>query len=218
MLNVLIAAVFGLVGVGLGGGLQAWQAKSARRVEADSVLSAIVAEVEALARLMHHRGFRSQILQFQTVAAQMVQSGHGASAIPTLTISLDHNYWATYEALTAKIGLLHPYHADRITRFYTFIKAAHENFSPTSPYQQGMTAEEGAVVLANDLALIDTIMILAAAIAAFRAASPPAGVHDPFLNVTTADDPWAYLRARAMPIDAPAALNPTESSEDEAAA
>lgn len=203
MNGAILAAFIGLIGVAMGGGMQALQNWRARKLEASSVLSALVSEVEALARLIHHRGFRKAILHYRSQAMELVQAGQGQADFPGLLIPAEHNYFATYDALISKIGLLDPYYADRITRFYTLVKAVHENYLPTSPHQQNATAAERVEHFTSDLMLLDSIMILAGNIASFRKAAPPKGIVDPFINMPTTDGPWDYLNPRPMPIDAP---------------
>jgi len=198
-----IGAISGLLGVCVGGGIQALQSWRARRLEAESVLSALVAEVEALTRLIHHRGFRIWMENARSSAQVDVQRGAGGERVEWMQIPTNYNYWSTYEALSNKIGLLHPYYADRITRFYMLIKAIHENYVPSSPWHLAVTARDAVELLENDIALFDAAMLLSLKIASFRKAKPPRGVVDDSLGTLASNSPWAHIEvahaAQAQP-------------------
>lgn len=175
MYETLIGVFAGFIGIGLGGGIQALQAKAARKVEAAGVLSALVAEVEALTRLIHHRGFIPGLIAMRDGAAAMVAAGQGEAPVDWLVIPIRHNYIATYDALVEKIGLLEPYYADRITRYYTYAKAAMENYDPDSPFQTSITAAVALTALNNDLMILHTVTVLGNEIAVFRNVTAPTG-------------------------------------------
>lgn len=177
-----IGAIIGLIGVLVGGGIRATEVWWARRKEAEALLSALVAEVEALTRLMNHRRFVDSLTETGKAAALQVQNGRGAEPAIFAVISLKHDYFAVFNASAAKIGILLPYHADRITRFYTYAKAVQENYDPSSPFQTGVTAEAVVGIIENDLFLLHTAMILGNHIATFRKVVPPSGIADPFFE------------------------------------
>ena len=141
MWTAAISALAAIVGILLGGAVRAVESTIARKRDAESVLAALVAEVEALVRLMDHRQFLPGIQQCGLEAKAMVESGRGQEEAGFITIVLKRDYFATYDALVGKIGTLHPYMADRITRFYIYVKAVSENYDPSSPFQDGLTAE-----------------------------------------------------------------------------
>jgi tRNA isopentenyl-2-thiomethyl-A-37 hydroxylase MiaE len=176
-----IGATAAIGGILLGGGVRAWEADRARKRDAESLLAALVAEVEALVRLMDHRKFLEAITACGFEAFELVQAGRAHEPANFLTISLRHNYFVIYEASTSKIGLLHPYMADRIARFYTYVKAVSENYDPTSPFQQGVTAQEVVQIVENDVQLLQTALVLGRHIATFHKMAPPAGIVDPFV-------------------------------------
>ena len=115
-------------------------------------------------------------------------------------IDLKQNYFAVFEAATSKLGLLHPYWADRIVRFYTFLKAVTENYHPQSPFQNGVTAEAAVQVFDSDIMLLHTIIVLGTHIQSARIAVPPEGVLTPF--------PQEGGAQPDMPVPVPALANP----------
>jgi hypothetical protein len=195
MWTAAISALAAIVGILLGGAVRAWESAGARKRDTESLLAALVAEVEALVRLMDHRQFLQGILQCGVEARAMVETGKGQEEASFLTIYMKHNYFSTYEASVGKIGILHPYMADRITRFYTYVKAASENYDPGSPFQSGLTAETVVQIVESDLQLLHTALMLGRHIATFHNMAPPPGITDPFVQYS-AQEP-------AMPVEAP---------------
>ena len=194
MWTAAISALAAIVGILLGGAVRAMENASARKRDAESLLAALVAEVEALVRLMDHRQFLDGILQCGLDAKAMVEGGRGQEEAGFMAISLKHNYFSIYEASVGKIGTIHPYMADRITRFYTYVKAVSENYDPSSPFQNGLTAEAAVQVVESDLQLLHTALMLGRHIATFHNMAPPPGIIDPFVQ-HAAQEP-------AMPADA----------------
>lgn len=187
MLPVVVGAVATLVGVLLGGALRAWESSRARTADSKALLSALVAEIEAITRLINHRQFIPGLLQTKAKADVAIAAGRGDEPAEYLVISLKHNYFTTYEASLSKVGLLHPYWADRITRFYTFVKAVSENYDPSSPFQEGVSAHAVSDIITNDLMLLHTVVLLGNHISSeARVIEPPRGVSNPF-TVTEAE-------------------------------
>lgn len=182
MLTIIVGAAATLIGILLGGGVRAWEASRNRRLEAEALLSALAAEVEAVTRLIHHRQFIPGMMDTLQSAQLQVAAGNQDDAAAFLVISLKQNYFAVFDASVGKLGLLHPYHADRIVRFYTYARAVQENYDPASPFQAGVTAAAAVEVLQNDLQLLHTVVTLGEHIATFRPAAPPQGVISPFLD------------------------------------
>lgn len=180
-MTAFIGAIAAIIGILLGGGVRAWEADRARKRDADSLLAALVAEVEALVRLMDHRRFLDGIIACGFEAFEMVQAGRAHEPANFLTIYLRHNYFSIFDASTNKMGSLHPYMADRITRFYTYVKAVSENYDPNSPFQQGVTAQQVVEIVESDVQLLQTALVLGRHIATFHNMAPPAGMIDPFI-------------------------------------
>ncbi len=97
-----------------------------------------------------------------------------------MIIEVRQNYFSVFDASVGKVGLLHPFMADRIARFYTYAKASLENYHPLSVHQREASAAEKFVVASNDLELIGVMMALGNFIASFREATPPKGLSNPF--------------------------------------
>lgn len=171
----LIAAVAGLIGVALGGGLQVIQQKIARRAEAKAVLSALVADVEALARLIGHRQFLQNLEGHAQHCRELIAAGHGDQEVPPIQMSMNHDYLALFNAVAPKIGLLDAYHADRIVRFYALLKAGTEALLTDEDWFVRMDARNRLEVLTSDLHIMVVAMDLAADIARFRKIRPPKG-------------------------------------------
>jgi hypothetical protein len=183
----ILVALVGLIGIALGGGVRAWEASLARRREAEAVLSALCAEVEAINRLANHRQFLAGFHEHRAMNFNLVSSGFGQKPGHWLVIELSENYFSTYDALNSNLGLLHPYFADRITRFYTYAKAVTENYRMSSPFQNGITADLAVQALDNDILLLETMHVLGIHIATFRQVAPPPGIVDPFPVIAGAE-------------------------------
>lgn len=189
-----------LIGVILGGGGKALQAWHARRQLASATLSALVAEVEGLTRLVRHRNFREGIIDLADGARHAVETGLGHEQSPFMQFAMTGDYFVVYKASIDKIGILDPYQADRIVRFYLLAKSLSENYAPTSPWQQGATYQAVLGLASNDLQLIEVLSLLGNEIASFRTIKHPAGRAQfpeppapallPLINVET-----AHLRA-----------------------
>jgi hypothetical protein len=180
-MSVIIGAVATLVGIILGGAVRAGESWWTRRQESAALLSALSAEIEAVTRLINHRQFIPALMEAQGKAHAMINAGHGTEPCDFVVISLKKNYFATYEASLSKIGLLDPYWADRITRFYTFAKAVSENYDPSSPFQEGVSAYDVDQIIGNDLLLLHTVVVIGGHVAQHaRQITPPRGLADPF--------------------------------------
>ena len=168
-----ITAIVGLVGVALGGGLQAAHTAFERRLEAKSVLSALVAEVESLKRLIHHRGFIRQFVLVANECRNLSSQGRGAEMYPTFTISVSEDYFSLFNALSPKIGLLDRYQADRIVRFYVLVKAAKENFTSDAPWtKKPVTVNAMLQIIESDIEILRVAYLLGDEIAGFVDRTP----------------------------------------------
>lgn len=178
MIEAIVPAAAGIVGIILGGGLRALEAKRARNRETAGLLSALVAEVEAISRLARHRGFYEGISALHDHAAAMVADGRGEEPCYVLQIAMQHDYFVVFDHSVARLGLLEPFHADRITRFYALARATLENYHPDSPFQRGATASDVEKFTLNDLMLLRTVHALGELIAGFRMITPPVAIGD----------------------------------------
>lgn len=92
MLTVIVGALATLIGVVLGGATRAWEATQARTKDAEALLSALVAEVEAITRLINHRQFIPALLDVQARAISQVEDGRGSEIALFLQLTLLNNY------------------------------------------------------------------------------------------------------------------------------
>ncbi len=174
----LIPAIFALLGVLLGGGLQAYMQYRARKAEAAAVLQALLTEVDALVRLAQHRQYLANIVAHRNHCQHLVDHHQSAEQSPMFVLDLSLDYFKTYDALIPKIGMLDPWYADRITRFYLFSKSVVQNYLPTSPFQNGMNAEEGLLLFSNDIPLLETALRIGDGLSKDRKIVRPKGATD----------------------------------------
>lgn len=145
------------------------------------------AEIDAINRLARHRQFLASFQTYRASNAQRVASGEGNGPADWLVLELTHNYFAVYDALTPKLGMLNPYYALRISQFYTYARAVTENYRPSSPFQTNLTAEQAVQALDNDIILLDTMHILGDHIASFSEIRVPRGLANPLLAVVATE-------------------------------
>lgn len=167
--------------------MRALEARTARRAEGWSVLSALCAEVGALTRLINHRGYLAGFYEARAENARRVSNGDGEGAATWYIIDLRQNYFIVFEALTPKLGLIDPYYASQITRFYTYLKSVSENYRPGAAFHEGLTAAEAVQALDNDIMLLGGVQILGEHIATFRPIKTPRGIVDPHPAVVAAE-------------------------------
>lgn len=150
------------------------QAYLSRRAAAAVVLGALVAEVEAITRMVNHRRYlHFHVLQAERCRA-LIAEGRGHEMMSGIQVALQQDYFALFNSLGAKIGLLNPYHADRIVRFYVLAKSATENMLQGSPFVEDCSATERLQVVENDMTLIHVLLMLGNEIAGFRKVDGPA--------------------------------------------
>lgn len=203
MLSTIIGA---LVGVVLGGGGRALEAWWARRLDREALLSALVAEVEACSRLADHRGFLAGMAQARAAAEEAIAAGREDELMPLGQIKQVQDYFPVFHGSSARLGLLDPYHADRIVRFYTYAKAALENYHPDSPFQKGAKPAEIIAVCDNDMQLMITVLGIGNEIAGFRKIKPPAG--------TLIDQVAAAAAEPPLPLPGQIGVEPERKLED----
>jgi hypothetical protein len=197
-----VAPAAAVAGILLGGGLRAVQSWWERRLEASAVLSALVAEVDSIKRLINHRQYIRHLVETANHCRDLVHSGNGRELVPPVMIPVGENYFQIFDQLAAEIGKLTPYHADRIVRFYSLAKAAKENFAPTSPWvKQPVAAEDLLQVLENDIEVLRVVFLLGDKIAGFVDRKPPRGVIDTMLTEDPSGllpDPLAFASDRRL--------------------
>lgn len=173
MSTALLTAIAGLIGVTLGGGLRVFETWLFRRAEAKSLLSALVAEVEALTRLARHRRFYEALAALHAIAKAQIESGAGDQPCQSLMISMKQNYFSTFDRVGEKIGLIDAYKADRIMRFYVLAKAALENYDGNPFGGQVTDAHFIAEATLADMSLLRTLDAIGRDVMTFRKAKLP---------------------------------------------
>lgn len=148
------------------------------------MLSALVSEVQALTRLINHRQFLNSLIVLRARAQAKIDAGNGDELVFPITITMKHSFFSVFESLTPKLGTLTPWQADRITRFYSYVKAVAENYDPASSFHNGLPAEDMPLAVENDIQLLLTAMAISEQIVRMVHVEPPRGEVDPF---TTTD-------------------------------
>ena len=147
-----------LIGALLSGGIQTALGVFDRRREAETILTAIAAEVDALCRLITIQGYKETFDEMsQNIAAG---TWDGATAV----IEIRQNYFAVFESLTAKIGLLKPKHAHAIVHFYAYCKSAIDSTRPDGLMAGGVSSAERISQIIHLSHVFDAILQLGKAI------------------------------------------------------
>lgn len=178
--GAMFSAMAGLIGILLGGGMKAAEAWWTRKKDAEGVLSAIVSEVQALTRLINHRQFMAGLIAMKEEAQRHIDTGKPDEIMFPFKISTQNDFFRAFDSLSPKLGLLTPWQADRITRFYAYVKAVHENYKLGSPFHDGATASTVVLTAENDIQLLQTAMVISDQIVRMITVQPPPGVEDPF--------------------------------------
>jgi hypothetical protein len=130
--NEVYAALFGVLA---GGFIQTIIACYDRKREAESVLTALAAEVDAICRLVRHRRYLVAIREL----LQHVKNG-GEPAY--LSIDIRQNYFAVFDALAPKLGMLSPKKAAIIVNFYAYCKSVIDSTHPDGNLSAGARPED----------------------------------------------------------------------------
>lgn len=164
----VITVISGAIGVLLGGGIRTIEAYIARRHEQRSVLYALVAEVDSLARIARHRRYLEAYISGRDGFREMVGAGHGEALGSLGVLQVQADYFAVFDALRPKLGLLTPMQSSRIIRFYVLAKTVLENARPDSQWVTGQhPVSELLEVLENDIAVLEAVLGLADEIVQF---------------------------------------------------
>lgn len=88
--------------------------------------AALTAEVRALLETIEARGLRRNLARWRSQVEQLIAEGEaeGGAAFPKFSATWD--YFAVYEALLPKLGLLPPHRTSLIVRFYVAAKSSSE--------------------------------------------------------------------------------------------
>ncbi len=127
MSNEVYAALFGVLA---GGFIQTLLAYFDRKREAESVLTALAAEVDAICRLIRHR-------RYLEVTRQLLAHVNNGGEPNYLNAEIRQNYFAVYDALAPKLGKLTPNKAARIVNFYAYCKSVIDSTLPDGNLSNG---------------------------------------------------------------------------------
>lgn len=126
ILNGATSAIWGLIGILLGGGLQSAREWSARHAEKRGMEAALAAEIAALLTTIEVRGLLSYLSHVREYIEQLLEAGESERPIFFPRVSATWNYFATYDALLPKIGLLSAHKARALTNFYVSARSSSE--------------------------------------------------------------------------------------------
>ena len=107
-----------------------------RKRRAESVLTALAAEVRSILDLIEHQRYAEAIRE----QAALVRAGSwgGRSYI----IDVRSDYFSVYNSLTAELGLLQPDQVQKVVAFYAYCKSAIDSTRPDGPFADGVDQHE----------------------------------------------------------------------------
>ena len=155
MKDVLLI-VLGAIATGI---LQIFVGIHDRKREAETILTAIASEVDAICRLIRHRQYA------ETVSAIALSIKAGTWDGTSVVIDVRENYFSVFEGLAPKLGMLEPNAASKIVNFYAYCKSLIDSFrvdglaahQDQNPYAQANILAAEALFVAA-LALGDEIV------------------------------------------------------------
>ena len=154
-----------LIGALLSGGIQAALGVFDRRREAETILTAIAAEVDAICRLIRLQGYKEAFDELRQNISEGTWDG------TTAVIEIRQNYFSVFESLTAKIGALKPTQAQAIVHFYAYCKSAIDSTRPDGLMSGDVSSEERVGQIIHLSLVFDAILQLGQAIVAMPRAT-----------------------------------------------
>ena len=130
-----------------------------RNREAESILTAIATEVSSICRLIRIQRY------LETFKEIGLQIDAGTWDGNTAVIEVRQNYFAVFEALSAKIGLLKPEEVRLIVHFYAYCRSAIDSTRPDGLMAGGVSAEERISQVQHLEMIFQAILTLGDAIA-----------------------------------------------------
>ena len=149
-----------LVGAILAGLFQTISEIRQRSREAESVLTAIASEVDSITRLIRHQKYH------EATGKIADDVSHGMWNGTSYIIDIRENYFATYEGLVEKLGLLKPHQVVKIVNFYAYCKSAIDSTRPDGPHANAAGTLEAAVNMVSVYQLLTAILELGSEITA----------------------------------------------------
>ena len=125
-----------------------------RRREAESILTAIASEVNAICRLIRTQEYK------ETVGAICSQIDSGTWDGRTVIIEVRQNYFAVFESLSSKIGLLEASDVNQIVHFYAYCRSAIDSTRPDGIMAGDVSADERISQLRHLFLVFDAILSL----------------------------------------------------------
>jgi hypothetical protein len=130
--NEVYAALFGVLAAGF---IQTIVAYFDRKREVESVLTALAAEVDAICRLVRHR-------RYLEAARELLEHIKAGGPPVPLSANIQQNYFAVFDALAPKLGLLEPKHAAKIVNFYAYSKSVIDSLLPDGVLSAGASPDD----------------------------------------------------------------------------
>jgi hypothetical protein len=129
-----------------------------RQREAESILTAIASEVNSICRLIRIQCYRET---FEELSSQI---DNGTWDGQTAIIEVRQNYFAIFESLSSKIGLLKPADVNQIVHFYAYCRSAIDSTRPDGLMAGGVNPDERVSQIKHLVMLFDAILSLGDAI------------------------------------------------------
>lgn len=150
MSNEVYAALFGVLA---GGFIQTFLAYFDRRRETESVLTALAAEVDAICRLLRHRRY----LDVTRESLRYIEKGGEPNY---LSAEIRQNYFAVFDALSPKLGMISPDKAAKIVNFYAYCKSVIDSTLPDSELSKGANPDDLKQNLLEVERLLTAVLLL----------------------------------------------------------
>jgi hypothetical protein len=130
--NEVYAALFGVLA---GGFIQTIIAHFDRKREIESVLTALAAEVDAICRLVRHR-------RYLDATRELLESVKAGGEPAFFSADIRQNYFAVFDALAPKLGMLAPANAAKIVNFYAYCKSVIDSMLPDGNLSAGASPDD----------------------------------------------------------------------------
>ena len=143
-----------LIGAILAGLFQTVDRIIERKREAEAVLTAIASEVDSICRLIRHQRYK----EFAQTLVDAIEAGNWDGS--TIVIDLRQNYFAVFEGLVGKIGLIKPANAAQIVNFYAYCRSAIDSTYPDGVHALSDQLPEKAENLISLNSLLTAILSL----------------------------------------------------------
>ena len=120
-----------------------------RSREAETILTAIASEVDAVCRLVRHQ----QYFEFASQIAGAIRDDTWDGT--TLIVDIRENYFSVYEGLASKLGMLQPIQAVKIVNFYAYCKSLIDSTRPDGPN----AVSDGNIYASGNMLSVEALLI-----------------------------------------------------------